>query len=102
MKTSNNKWDAICILGCLTLTIAGTIAAVWLSEKMDSELNFDSCSGPSKEEIEWAKFVAKESYTKWPLEDLKEAEEILMDASRRKFKKQSKQKLSIIKYIGGI
>ena len=83
MKTSNNKWDALCILGCLTLTIAGTMAAIWLSEKSELEVNFDPCDGPSKAETEWAKYVAKESYMKWSLEDLEEAEEILMEASRK-------------------
>ena len=81
MRFNDNKWDAICILGCMTLVVAGSIAAAWLSEK-SVEVDFDSCNGPSKAEVEWAKYVAKESYTKWSLEDLKEAEEILMAASK--------------------
>lgn len=80
---ANNKWDTICILGCLTLTIAGTMAAVWLSEKSGVEVNFDPCEkGPSDAKIKWAKYVATDATYTWTLEDLEEAEEILMEAMK--------------------
>ena len=50
MRFNDNKWDAICILGCMTLVVAGSIAAAWLSEK-SVEVDFDSCNGPPKRKL---------------------------------------------------
>lgn len=52
-------------------------------EKSGVEVNFDPCEkGPSDAKIKWAKYVATDATYTWTLEDLEEAEEILMEAMK--------------------